>query len=117
MRFASNFLTLKSLIKSKAALRRMFVGEEWTSSSYATTIAGIDVVNCIFDEPGFWTPCGETVQVTEPLVVLLRVVDGEKPSMGYIYEGMDRAKEAIRSIYAGDEDKYGPIWEIIDRRW
>ncbi|XP_059074131.1 uncharacterized protein LOC131874589 [Cryptomeria japonica] len=62
-RFASNFLTLKSLIKSKAALRRMFVGEEWTSSSYATTTAGIDVVNCIFDEPGFWTPCGETVQV------------------------------------------------------
>ncbi|XP_059066890.1 uncharacterized protein LOC131858042 [Cryptomeria japonica] len=116
-KFASNFLTLKSLIKSKAALRRMFVGEEWTSSSYATTTAGIDVVNCIFDEPGFWTPCGETVQVTEPLVVLLRVVDGEKPSMGYIYEGMDRAKEAIRSIYAGDEDKYGPIWEIIDRRW
>ncbi|XP_059077840.1 uncharacterized protein LOC131065844 [Cryptomeria japonica] len=116
-RFASNFLTLKSLIKSKAALRHMFVGEEWTSSSYATTTAGIDVVNCIFDESGFWTPCGETVQVTEPLVVLLQVVDGEKPSMGYIYEGMDRAKEAIRSIYAGDEDKYGPIWEIIDRRW
>ncbi|XP_057851224.1 uncharacterized protein LOC131061516 isoform X3 [Cryptomeria japonica] len=62
-RFASNFLTLKSLIKSKAALRRMFVGEEWTSSSYATTTTGIDVVNCFFDEPGFWTPCGETMQV------------------------------------------------------
>jgi hypothetical protein len=57
------------------------------------------------------------MQVTEPLVVLLRVVDGEKPAMGYLYEGMDRAKEAIRSRYAGVEDKYGPIWEIIDRRW
>ncbi|XP_057838277.2 uncharacterized protein LOC131048360 [Cryptomeria japonica] len=116
-RFASNFLTLKSLLKSKASLRRMFVGEEWTSSSYATTTAGMDVVDCIFDEPGFWTPCAEIMQVTEPLVVLLRVVDGEKPAMGYIYEGMDRAKEAIRSIYAGVEDKYRPIWDIIDRRW
>ncbi|XP_059070031.1 uncharacterized protein LOC131859855 [Cryptomeria japonica] len=37
--------------------------------------------------------------------------------MGYIYEGMDRAKEAIRSIFAGVEDKYRPIWDIIDRRW
>ncbi|GLJ05424.1 hypothetical protein SUGI_0018020, partial [Cryptomeria japonica] len=60
--FASNFLTMKSLMKSKAALRRMFVGEEWTSSSYATTTARLDVVNCIFDEPGFSTPCREIVQ-------------------------------------------------------
>ncbi|XP_059078230.1 uncharacterized protein LOC131876770 [Cryptomeria japonica] len=37
--------------------------------------------------------------------------------MGYIYEGMDRAKEGIKSIYAGDESKYGPIWQIIDKRW
>ena len=36
--------------------------------------------------------------------------------MGYIYEGMDRAKEAIRAKYVGVE-KYGPMWDIIDRRW
>jgi hypothetical protein len=37
--------------------------------------------------------------------------------MGYIYEGMDRAKEAIRAQYAGVQERYGPIWDIIDRRW
>ena len=57
------------------------------------------------------------MQVTEPLVSLLRTADGEKPSMGYIYEGMDRAKEAIRAQYAGVQEKYAPIWDIIDRRW
>jgi hypothetical protein len=62
-RFASNFLTLKSLLKSKASLRRMFVGEEWIVSSYATTTARMDVVDCIFDEPGFWTPCAEIMEV------------------------------------------------------
>ena len=36
--------------------------------------------------------------------------------MGYIYEGMDRTKEAIRAQYAGVREKYAPIWEIIDRR-
>ncbi|XP_057838522.2 uncharacterized protein LOC131048545 [Cryptomeria japonica] len=116
-RFATNFITLQSLIRSKAALRRMLVGEEWTSSSYATSAAGVDVADYIFDEPGFWTPCAEIVKFIEPLVVLLRVADGEKPAMGYIYEGMDRAKEGIRSAYEGDESKYRPIWDIIDRRW
>ena len=57
------------------------------------------------------------MQISEPLVSLLRTVDGEKPSIGYIYEGMDRAKEAIRAQYAGVSKKYGPIWDIIDRRW
>ena len=37
--------------------------------------------------------------------------------MGYIYEGMDRAKEAIKAQYAGVQEKYAPIWDIIDRRW
>ncbi|XP_057870338.2 uncharacterized protein LOC131076993 [Cryptomeria japonica] len=116
-RFATNFITLQSLIRSKVALRCMLVGEEWTSSSYAMSAAGVDVADYIFDEPGFWTPCAEIVKFIEPLVVLLRVADGEKPAMGYIYEGMDRAKEGIRSAYEGDESKYHPIWDIIDRRW
>ena len=37
--------------------------------------------------------------------------------MGYIYEGMDRAKEAIRAQYAVVQEKYVPIRDIIDRRW
>lgn len=48
-------------------------------------------------------------------MILLQVGDGEKLAMGYIYDGMDRAKEAIRSIYVGIEDKYRPIWEITNR--
>ena len=37
--------------------------------------------------------------------------------MGYIYEGMDRVKEAICSFFAGNRDRYGPIWDDIDRQW
>ena len=60
--------------------------------------------------------CLIVLQITEPLVALIRVADGEKPAMGYIYEGMDRAKKVIKAKYVGVEDKYGPIWDIIDRR-
>jgi hypothetical protein len=62
-RFASNFITLQSLLTSKAELRRMIVGHEWTTSSYATTTAGVDVANCIFDEDGFWEPAKEILAV------------------------------------------------------
>ena len=37
--------------------------------------------------------------------------------MGYIYEAMDQAKEHIKETYKYRVYKYGPIWEIIDRRW
>ena len=52
-RFASNFITLQSLLTLRNDLRSMFVGQEWISSSYATTTARADVVNCIFDDDGF----------------------------------------------------------------
>ena len=58
--------------------------------------------------------------IIEPLVKVLRLVDGEKPAMGYLYEAMDRAKEAVRSYYDdnGDEEfqKQLLVWEVIDDR-
>eukprot|EP00253_Pinus_taeda_P004403 PITA_04403 len=48
----------------------------------------------------FWHGVEEACLVSEPIVKVLRLVDGEKPAMAYLYEGMDRAKEAICSYYA-----------------
>jgi hypothetical protein len=42
--------------------------------------------------------------ISEPLVKVLRLVDGDKPTMCYLYDAMDRAKEAIHRFY---EDKGG----------
>jgi hypothetical protein len=44
----------------------------------------------------------ELCAISEPLVKVLLLVDGEKPTMGYLYEAMDRANEAIHRYY---EDK------------
>jgi hypothetical protein len=57
------------------------------------------------------------VKIVEPLVKVLRLVDGEKLAIGYIYEAMDQEKEKIREAYKHRVTKYGPIWDIIDRRW
>ena len=53
-----------------------------------------------------------------PLVCVLRFVDGEKKLViEYIYEAMDRAKEAIEKSFYEREEKYKEIYEIIDQRW
>jgi len=49
------------------------------------------------------------------------MVDGDKPVMGYLYEAMEKAKEAIRAYYEdkGDEGlkKQQVVWRVIDERW
>ncbi|RVW44197.1 hypothetical protein CK203_089456 [Vitis vinifera] len=57
-------------------------------------------------------------EVSGPLVRVLCLVDGEnKASMGYIYEAMNRVKDAIVGSLNGNEDKYKEIFKIIDKRW
>jgi hypothetical protein len=41
---------------------------------------------------------------SEPLVKFFHLVDGEKPAIGYLYEAMDRAKEAALTYY-GDKGR------------
>ncbi|XP_075106968.1 uncharacterized protein LOC142179961 [Nicotiana tabacum] len=68
--------------------------------------------------PYFWNDTVQALKVSNPLVTVLRLVDGErKPPMGYIYEAMDRAKEAIEKAFDHDRRKYGRVFEIIDERW
>ena len=64
-----------------------------------------------------WEKVIEIVSFTEPLVKVLRIMHGKKPAMGYIYEGMHRAKKAIKTFYKGDSSKYLPIWQTINSRW
>ena len=45
------------------------------------------------------------------------MVDGDKPTMGYIYEAMDLTKEAIKRRYGDEKAKYMPLWDIIDAHW
>ncbi|XP_040956139.1 uncharacterized protein [Gossypium hirsutum] len=62
----------------------------------------------------FWKKANDLIKVYEPLVRVLRLVDSdEKPTMGFIYEAIDRAKRAIQQ-----NCRYFTEYEkIIDNRW
>ncbi len=94
----------------------MFAYDEWNSSQWAHKTDGKETKKRIH-ESTFWKKATEIGKITESLVKVLRLVDGEKLAMGFIYEAMDQAKEQIKVAYKDRVAKYGPIWDIIDRRW
>ncbi|KAJ7944794.1 HAT transposon superfamily [Quillaja saponaria] len=115
-RFVTNFLSLRSIVIQEDNLKHMFSHTEWLSSIYNRRPDAQATKSLLYLER-FWKYAHEAVSVSEPLVKLLRIVDGDMPAMGYVYEGVDRAKAEIKAYYKGNEEKYTPIWDIIDRRW
>jgi hypothetical protein len=115
-RFATNFLMLQSLISQGQNLKKMFNSDEWNGCQWARKQDGKDIKKRVFENI-FWKKTVEVVKIVEPLVKVLRLVDGETLAMGYIYEAMDHAKEQIRTCSNDRVAKYGLIWEIIDNRW
>ncbi|KAJ0094644.1 hypothetical protein Patl1_15636 [Pistacia atlantica] len=103
---------------SKLALRSMFASEEWANSTHATTIKGKKVVDIILSDTRFWKSIQFALKCVDPLVEVLRLVDGDaKPAIGYIYEAMRRAKNQIAKNFNNVEHRYREIWKIIDTRW
>ncbi|XP_075665887.1 uncharacterized protein LOC142635638 [Castanea sativa] len=96
-RFATNFLSLQSMLRFKKELRQMFTSDKWLSCPHAKTAVGKEISKIVLEDYSFWSQCTHIVKVSEPLVRVLRLVDGdEKPAMGYLYEAMDKAKEEIK---------------------
>ncbi|XP_054810023.1 uncharacterized protein LOC129311656 isoform X2 [Prosopis cineraria] len=115
-RFVSNFLSLRSVVVQEDNLKHMFSHAEWLSSIYSRHPDAQAIKSLLFLD-SFWKYAHEAVCVSDPLIKILRMVDGDMPAMGYIYEGIERTKVLIKSYYKGIEEKYLPIWDIIDRRW
>ncbi|RWR76150.1 hypothetical protein CKAN_00457100 [Cinnamomum micranthum f. kanehirae] len=85
-RFATHFVALESLCRAKANIMQI-----WTLRHVQEVVLGAK----------FWYREERINYLLEPLVLILKLVDGDtKPTMGYVYDAMDRAKLAIeqRSI-------------------
>eukprot|EP00253_Pinus_taeda_P013240 PITA_13240 len=99
----------------------MFLLDEWCTLTFSRKLVGETIRRLVSYQENLWAGVQEVCSITEPLVKVLRLVDGEKTAMGYLYEAMDRAKESIQAYYddKGDEgfQKQLLLWEVIDERW
>ncbi|KAK2664975.1 hypothetical protein Ddye_003549 [Dipteronia dyeriana] len=116
-RFATSYLTLQCMYQSKQPLEAMFVSEKWTSSKYAKKKEGKEVRNIVLKNKHFWPSVVYAIKTTRPLIKVLRLVYGDQPAMGFLYDAIDEAKEKISQNLKGEPSAYKEIWDIIDKRW
>ncbi|XP_020692871.1 uncharacterized protein LOC110107070 [Dendrobium catenatum] len=66
----------------------------------------------------FWNDCLIISKIAGPLIRLLRIMDSdEKPSLDYLYDGMYRARKAIKAMFRNVKRLYKPFTSIVKRRW
>eukprot|EP00253_Pinus_taeda_P019670 PITA_19670 len=120
-RFATTFISLQPLLNSMWDVKSMFPSQDWRALSISHIPKGEGICRLVSYDQSFWARVVEVCAISKPLVRVLRLVDGDKPAMGYLYEAMDRAKEAIRAYYEdkGDKrlEKQQVIWRVIVERW
>ncbi|KAI8543162.1 hypothetical protein RHMOL_Rhmol08G0196200 [Rhododendron molle] len=113
-RFVTAFLTLQSLMEKKQELRAMFSGEAWDKSKWAKSPKGKTTFATVMST-AFWNGVTLCLKVFGPLVIVLRLVDGDrKPTMGFVYGELKNAKEEIKGAYKQVETNYWPILDVID---
>lgn len=116
-RFATAFITMSRLYEVRTQLREMFTSEEWVRSKWEKEIEGRQISGYLLGTE-LWKSIIFSIKVAEPLVNVLKLVDGEqKAAMGYIYEAMDRAKERIAANFNNRTELYKKVFKLIDARW
>ncbi|KAJ4720490.1 HAT transposon superfamily [Melia azedarach] len=116
-RFASIFLTLENIATLKDQLHQMFTGTAWMHSSFAKQRAGLEVTE-IIESPLFWSFCDQTLKVSRPLLSVLHLMDcEERPSVGYVYDAMEKAKKSIIAAFDNKESDCMPYLNVIDHLW
>lgn len=114
-RFGTAFIALKSLVDHKNDLQALVISSEFKKMMKLKN--AVDCKQVVMNE-NFWNNCLITVRVMTPLLRLLRLCDSdEKPAIGYVYEGMYRARKGIKELFKGKKESYKPYTKIIDDRW
>ncbi|KAF6151512.1 hypothetical protein GIB67_016324 [Kingdonia uniflora] len=86
-RFASHFLLIQSIIDAEEGLRHTVASSTWRNLQYSNNRDGRKVIEIIQNDE-FWKEAKEIVVFFE----LLRLVDGDGSTAGYLYEAVERIR-------------------------
>ena len=73
-RFATNYITLDSLLKKRVDLKKVFISNEWASHKLSRTKVGHEVEMLMFDHE-YWEKVEKLVSIYEALYIVFRIVD------------------------------------------
>jgi len=94
----------------------MFSSTEWEECNFAKSVKGGDSYKLVSGST-FWAGVTHCINVFSPLVKVLRMVDADwKPSMGFVYGEIVKAKEEIIDALGGNKKAYEPIIKVITKK-
>ncbi|KAK6131527.1 hypothetical protein DH2020_034734 [Rehmannia glutinosa] len=106
---------LESVLNVEDELRVFVASSTWRGLEYSKQAMAKNVTS-IIQRSEFWKQGKEVLHALEPLVRVLRLVDGEGSTSAYLYEAMERAKEAIKQNCHHNQSKYMQIWTLFEVR-
>ncbi|XP_077242611.1 uncharacterized protein LOC143883140 [Tasmannia lanceolata] len=113
-RFATNYMALQSMLDKKVGLKQLFSSREWNDYRESKSAAGQKAEGLV-GSPTFCQNCKTIVDILEPIVRVLRMVDGDKrPTMGSMYHAIELMKGAVQTTATRSLQGYH---KIIDTRW
>ncbi|KXZ41022.1 hypothetical protein GPECTOR_962g228 [Gonium pectorale] len=112
-RFATEFLVLDRSIKVRRALKKMLADrkfEKWTKAGGKSRKDEVAEIAKLINADGFWVRVQELVDLTGPIVVVLRLADSSAPTTGKIYheclklqQHVEEKAEAMTSFKLGEK--------------
>jgi hypothetical protein len=93
-RFATAYLNLKSIHDKKIELEKLFRCDDlhFMDGGFLKTKRGKEAMTLISSD-SFWKGIKEAINLFEPLVMVLRRVDGDVPAMGFLYGELKRTRD------------------------
>ena len=115
-RFATIFLSFGSIHVHKHDLQALVTSKFFVDNRLSRELKAKEASSIILDN-SFWDDINVLVKISSPLIRLLWIVDSDqRPAIGYVYEGMHRARLGIK-IFRMRKYLYKPYTSIIKNRW
>ncbi|XP_042489815.1 uncharacterized protein LOC122069792 [Macadamia integrifolia] len=104
----------KSIVEVEEKLRLLVASAEWRSLRNSRSLEADRVVDTIQRE-SFWNDSKEILRFMEPIIRVLRLVDGDGAISGYLYEAMESAREVLEKLYEEDHrERFKKIPQMKD---
>ncbi|XP_042483162.1 uncharacterized protein LOC122063528 [Macadamia integrifolia] len=114
-RFGTYFFMLQSLIVVENELRLFVASSEWRAFQFNRAEMAVRTTEIIQSDT-FWEGAKKVVAFMEPLIRILRLVDSDGSTAGYLYEATERVKETLRKFVEKDGGKYLAIMDLFQFR-
>ena len=97
---STKFISLESLIRYEANLKRMCTTNEWREFNKDRSRRSLrDKESNLILTDWFWNNVGKVQTIMKPLIKVLKLVDQDKkPKLSIIYEAMDETKLSIKEL-------------------